>query len=231
MLALSVHTSLKLASLLVPLWATGCAPGAEQEGTAQHLAALPAVGEAAGVVAVAHSPVDSVMFVLADLTGNGMMDTVRLQVRSEDLSQPFHWSLEVRADGDVLFRHEADDSAFDRFFGHPGFAGNSGDRETDKLHYYFSRLPERVVQPLQWDEERSPLRSRDYPGGPFEVLPGELRALGITDEARISAIVDAVVARLKKGVQILSVPASPVLDEYPRIFVPEIGRFVTFYHW
>jgi hypothetical protein len=171
------------------------------------------------------------MVVLADLTGDGVADTVRIHVQGESLLHPFRWSVEVRHGGVVVFRHEADDSAFEGFFGDPGFAGESGSREEDKLHYYFSRLPEMMVQPLQWDEDTSPLQSRDYSGGPFEVVPRELREMGITDEARISSMVDGIVNRLEKGTLILVVPISPAETEYPRIFVPDIGQFVVFYNW
>jgi len=63
------------------------------------------------------------------------------------------------------------------------------------------------------------------------VAPRELREIGITDEARISSIVDGIADRLRKGALILAVPVSPARSEYPRIFVPEVGQFVVFYNW
>jgi hypothetical protein len=226
-----VHASLKRAPLLLCLWTLSCAPDAGSANRTQDLAVQPSGETGAQAAFSSSSPVDSVMVVLADLTGDEAPDTVRIHVQGESLLHPFRWSVEVRHGGGVLFRHEADDSSFDELFGDLGFAGNSGSREEDKLHYYFSRLPEMMVQPLQWDEESSPLRSRDYSGGPFEVVPRELREMGITDEARISAIVDGIVDRLRRGTLILVVPISPVQSEYPRIFVPEIQQFVDFYRW
>jgi hypothetical protein len=226
-----ICTPLRLASLLLPLWTLSCASDGDPANRSHYLAGEPPGVSGAQLAPSASPQVDSVMVALADLTGDGVADTVRIHVQGESLLHPFRWSVEVRHGGTVLFRHEAEDSAFDGFFGDPGFAGDSGSREEDKLHYYFSQLPERMVQPLQWDQDASPLRSRDYPGGPFEVVPRELREMGITDEARISSIVDGIADRLRKGALILAVPVSPAQSEYPRIFVPEIGQFVVFYNW
>ena len=77
-------------------------------------------------------PVDSIFTIIEDLTADGEADSLELRVVGPRMEDPFSWTVRIWVRDELVFEHEAVDSYWDQFFGEPGYAGTSGNREQDK---------------------------------------------------------------------------------------------------
>ena len=177
-----------------------------------------------------HQAVDSTLTRVVDVTHDARPDTIILRVQGESLAHPLRWMLEIHSNAQIIFRHVSVDSAIDVNFGDSNFSPGR-DRQQAKELYYFSTLLRRLVEPEHIQPNRYSMFNPAAPNGPYKDVPVELRKIGVNDARLIAAAVEGVVARLKAGAMILNVPISPAQNDFPRIYVPEVGRFVIFHKW
>jgi hypothetical protein len=175
-------------------------------------------------------PVDSIITIIEDLTGDGEADSLELRVFGLRMEDPFEWTVRIWVAGEIVFEHQAIDSAQDRHFGELGYAGNSGNREQDKAGYYFDFLPGNLFHRAQRGPE-SAIFDRNSFAGVYHVLPRELKERGLVDDGTVQEIIEQVAERLQAGTVVIMIPRSPVLSHFPRIYIEQLGEFVPFVEW
>lgn len=175
-------------------------------------------------------PVDSTFIIIEDLTSDGEADSLELRVLGPRMEDPFSWKVRIWVRGELVFEHEAVDTHWDQFFGQPGFAYTSRSREEDKAQYYLDELPKRIVDRAQF-EATSPVFDPHSPAGVSRTLMRELRERGLADEHVVRGIIEDVEGRMRAGTVLLSIPQSPGLSEFPRIYVEEVGEFIPVFVW
>lgn len=173
-------------------------------------------------------PVDSTFTIIEDLTADGEADSLELRVVGLSLDDPFSWTVRIWVRSELVFEHEAVDSHWDQFFGEPGFAGNSGNREQDRAAYYLDYLPSNLIHRARRETGHS-IFDRDSPAGVYQVVARELLERGVVDEGSVREIIDEVVERLQAGTVVLLMPGSP--GNLPLIYIEELGEFVPFVVW
>ena len=175
-------------------------------------------------------PIDSIFTIIEDLSGDGEADSLELRIASPRIEDPFRWAVRIWVGGELVFEHEAVDSYWDQFFGEPGFAGTSGDREEDKAAYYFDYLPSNLFHRAQRVAE-SAIFDRNSPASVYQVVARELHERGVVDQDTVQEIIEQIVERLQAGTVVLMIPRSPGLSEFPRIYIKEVREFVPFVVW
>jgi hypothetical protein len=176
------------------------------------------------------APVDEVIVRRMDVTGDGIEDEIRINIKGENWNKPFRWTLKIAAKGKTVFTHFSDDAWLDKFFNDKGYVAGSCKTYLEcKKEYYLADLPENL-----FSKTDLPLNSYAYDskntGSVYAVAKDELTGkLGLSAKNAVETI-DWMVNRMKTGqVQVLNVPRSPVQSESPRMYVAPVGQFVTIY--
>ncbi len=52
--------------------------------------------------------VDSTIVVRVDITDDGLLDSLIVRVEGESMERPLHWSLEIKSEGRVVYRHSSE---------------------------------------------------------------------------------------------------------------------------
>jgi len=177
---------------------------------------------------------DSTFTIIEDLTEDGEPDSLVVRVVGSGMEHPFGWTVGIWVRRELVFEYAVVDSLIDGLFGETdtgvGSFGLTGNRERDKAWYYFESLPSRVIERTQF-EAGSAIFDRDSPAGVQRTLTRELREGGLVDDRAVQGIIDGVVRRLQEGTILLSIPKSPFLSEFPRIYVAEVGEFIPVFTW
>jgi len=175
--------------------------------------------------------IDDVLREEVDLTGHGLNGSITLHLQADDVMHPFKWTLEISCKGKLVFRHVSDDEWLDKFFADSGYVGNcEGYLDCKKRYYYHNILRYLFVKT---DLEASPHAfSKSNLGSIHTVARNYLKDVqGLSDKA-IDELVQKMIKRIGSGqAPILYVPISPVQNNFPRMYVEEIGLFVPVYEW
>jgi hypothetical protein len=164
-----------------------------------------------------------------DVTGDGQIRDLKIEVIGASIGAPFKWSLTISdLNGTVLHRVERDDAWLDRFFGDKGYVKECSDYRDCKSRYYYHDLPQSIFASItpagtRWTSDR--------------FLDSNLRATATTYLTQHGAAGDAIAPAIsemrdilgKPGFHVLAVPISPVQSEAPMIWVPRVRMFVPFY--
>jgi len=180
------------------------------------------------------STIDSIFTIIADLTADGEADSLELRVVGPRMEDPFTWTLRIWVQSELVFKHEVVDSLLDGLFGkNESWAesfGLTGNRERDKAWYYLDELPRRIIDRAQF-QATSGIFDPNSPAGVSRTLSRELSERGLEDEQVVRGIIERVEERLMTGTVLLSIPKSPFLSEFPRIYVEEVEEFVPVFVW
>jgi hypothetical protein len=176
--------------------------------------------------------IDQVLVKHLDVTGDGIDDEIRLDIKGENWNTPLRWTLTISSKDKILFKHSADDSWLDKFFNDSGYVNDTCKSYLDcKKQYYMKDL----LDHLFVRTDLSPnfhAYDKSNSGSVYAVAKAELQNKFKLSEEEANKAVDWMVSKLKTGkVQVLYVPKSPVQSEFPRMYVDRVGQFVTIYEW
>ena len=180
----------------------------------------------------AEPAVDQVITRNIDVTGDGVTDRIVIHLKGANWRSPFHWSLRIYSKDRLVFSHDSDDAGLDRFFADRGFVDDGcGSYLKCKQEYYLHYLPDSLVVSGGFAQDGS-VCDKANSGSIYAVAQKELTEKFKLSPPAAARVVTRIVERLRTGkAPVLSVPISPVQGEYPRMFVEEVGAFVTVYRW
>lgn len=167
-----------------------------------------------------------------DVTGDGIDDEIIIHIKGKSWEQPFTWTLTIVSNGKKVFEHESDDTRLDISFNDKGYVNDTcASYIACKKQYYLTEMRKHLF--IKTDlSPTSHVFDRNNPGSIYTIAKQELMDKFHLCEADANKTVDGMVAKLKsKQVQVLYVPVSPVLSEFPRMYVDRVGTFVTIYQW
>jgi hypothetical protein len=178
----------------------------------------------------AEPAVDQVITRNVDVTGDGVNDRIIIHLKADSWQAPVKWSLRIYSEGRLVFSHDSDDKWLDRFFADPGYVDDTcGSYLECKRKYYLEDLPDGLVVTGGVAQDGLAL-VKAYPGSIHAVAQKELTEQFKLSPSAAARIVTRIVERVRTGkAPVLSVPISPVQGEPPRMFVEEVGAFVTVY--
>jgi hypothetical protein len=81
--------------------------------------------------------IDATLKTTADVTGDGLADTVVFHILGDSLSAPFSWTLSIYSSGQTIFQYAQNDSAINEFVGEPAYVGNCSNYFECKQRWYF----------------------------------------------------------------------------------------------
>ena len=156
-----------------------------------------------------------------------------MNLRGESWQKPFKWTLTIKAKGKVILKHQSDDTWLDTYFADKDYVLDCADYLSCKKKYYEEDILRRLVV-IDDDLYRNEhVFDKNNPGSIQIVVRKELIEKYRVSESRASQIVKSMIRRLRSGksLPILYVPISAVQNNYPIMYVPEIGGFVRVYDW
>jgi len=176
--------------------------------------------------------IDKQLFRYFDVTGDGKNETILLHVHAQNIEAPFFWTLEIKEDDKVIFRHESNDKDFNEIFNEPSYFDDTCFDPVDcKRQYYFHYLLYRPFIRTDMSKNRL-VFDRSYLGSIYHVAKRFLMEECGVGEKRAIKIIERMVTRIKSGKAVLlKIPLSPVLDDIPHLYVNEVKRFVPVYSW
>jgi hypothetical protein len=180
----------------------------------------------------AEPAVDQVITRKIDVTGDGLKDRIVIHLKGANWRSPFQWSLRIYSKGKLVFSHDSDDAWLDRFFADRGYVDDGCDSYLKcKQEYYLHYLSDGLVVIDGFAQDGSAFDKANS-GSIYAVAQQELTEKFKLFPSAASRVVGRIIedARSRKF-PVLSIPISPVQGEYPRMFVEEVGAFVTVYRW
>ncbi len=171
-----------------------------------------------------------------DVTGDGKKDRIELRLMGESWSSPLKWTLTIPSLGRTVFTYESDDAWLDRFFNDEGYVDDTcGSYLACKKLYYLHGIldglvDKSLVKPGWFDSYAAecPECVKGTPGSIYEVLTGQLTTTYKLPPKEADAVVAWIIGELKGGRAILVfVPISAVEMDHPRIWVPQVGAFLS----
>jgi len=191
---------------------------------------IPANRHRAKVETVASSPVDEEIVKRMDVTGDGLDDEIRINIKGENWNKPFKWTLTIAAREKIVFTHSSDDTWLDKFFNDKGYVpGGCKTYLECKKEYYLTDLPGNLFSKTDL-AVNSYVYDRKNAGSLYAVAKAELTGKFGLSAKNAGKTIEWMVNRLKMGqVQVLNVPRSPVQSESPRMYAAPVGQFVTIY--
>jgi hypothetical protein len=183
-------------------------------------------------VAVSDERVNQVVVKHLDVTGDGIADEIRLDLKGENWNKPFKWTLTISAKGKVIFEHSSDDAWLDKFFNDSGYVNESCKSYLEcKQQYYLKDLLDHLFVRTDLSPNYHAY-DKSNSGSVYVVAKEELQKKFKLSTEEANKTVDWMVSKLKTGkVQVLYLPKSPVQSEFPRMYVDKVGQFVTIYEW
>lgn len=171
-------------------------------------------------------PVNEVLTRRVEVTGDGALDEIRLNLEGAAWDQPFKWTLAITSNNKLVYEQSADDAWLDRFFNDKGYVDEkcSGYLACKKQYYledFLKHLFHRVELGKEQFNDASLSEMRKIAKEEliikFSLTPSEAeRTAGWMAE------------HFKSGnAMLLNVPKSPVQSEFSQMYVPRVGRFVT----
>jgi hypothetical protein len=176
--------------------------------------------------------VDQVITRNIDVTGDGLKDRIVIHLKGANWRSPFQWSLRIYSEGKLVFSHDSDDVGLDRFFADRGYVDDGcGSYLKRKQEYYLHYLPDGLVVIDGFAQDGSTFDKANS-GSIYAVAQQELTEKFKLSPSAASRSVGRIIENVRsRKSPALSVPISPVQGEYPRMFVEEVGAFVTVYRW
>lgn len=180
----------------------------------------------------ANEKVDDVLTKDIDVTGDGVPDQIRLHIKGKSFKHPFLWTLVIFSGVKKIFEYKSDDTWLDAFFNDEGYINEEcrGYLECKRQYYYHDILDRLViitdlsVNPHSLEESNS--------GSIHYVARKHLKEkFNVTDD-EATKIIQGMIDKIKSGkTPLLYVPISAVQDNFPMMYVKEVGQFVRVYEW
>jgi len=176
--------------------------------------------------------VDQVLNREIDVTGDGVKDLITLHLKGLGWQAPFNWELSIRSKGKLIFSHESDDSWLDKFFNDPGYVDDQCKSYLAcKMKYYLHDLLDHLFIATDLSPNDHAYDKTDS-GSIHFVARQELENRFKLPASEAEETVNWMIQKLKSGkTWVLYVPISPVLSEYPRMYVEKVAAFITIYEW
>lgn len=167
-----------------------------------------------------------------DVTGDGIDDDIILRIKGKSWNKPFKWSLTIVSKGKTIFEHKSDDTWLDAFFSDKGYVNDTCASYLEcKKQYYLNDL----INNLIVKTDLSPnihAYDKNNSGSIHFIAKKELMDKFHLSESEAIKTIDWMIEKLKtKETPVLYVPISPVQNNFPRMFVNRVSKFVTIYEW
>jgi hypothetical protein len=164
-----------------------------------------------------------------DVTGDGIQDAIRLDVRGESLTSPFFWTLTIRSEGKEIFKYSGDGTWFNSFFGDDGYVSGCTGYVACKEKFFYRDILDLILPPSSYnvdafvDEAAS--NSLYGLGRPY------LKECCKVEGRNADIILAGMAARLRNStaVVIQNYTSAMTLNPHAAMFVPEVGRFIPIY--
>ena len=179
-----------------------------------------------------NAKVDYILTRSCDITGDGQEDQIILRIQGQDFMHPFTWRLEIRSGETSIFRHQSNDTWLDENFNDKGYVFADCDGYVEcKQKYYFEMLLDGLISTEKLSQENR-VFDRTSARSIHVVAREYLSNVCRVPEDKTAEIVQKMIERLKSGkAVVLNVPISPVQNQFPRMYVEEVGQFVPIYEW
>jgi hypothetical protein len=166
-----------------------------------------------------------------DVTGDGIPEEIILRIYGYSWNEPIKWTLTIKAGNSIIFQHDSDDTWLDPFFADKGYVLDCDDYLSCKQKYYKNNLLDGLVVVTDLSPNEHAF-DEDNSGSIQVVARKELINKYHIPDDQASQIIESMISRLKnRKAQVLYVPISPVQNNFPIMYIPEIKGFITVYEW
>lgn len=167
-----------------------------------------------------------------DVTGDGIDDDIVLNITGESWHKPITWTLTIVSGGKTIFEHKSYDKWLDENFNDKGYVDNTCTSYLEcKKQYYLDNLLKHLIVTTDLSPNIHAY-DRSNTGSIYTVAKKELMEKYSLSETNAMKTIEWMIKKLKtKKTPVLYVPISPVQNEFPRMFVDRVGKFVTIYEW
>ena len=175
-------------------------------------------------------PVDEEIVKEVDVTGDGRPEKIILHLIAKSIKTPFAWTLTVISEGKQIYSYNSDDKWLDEFFNDEGYVlGCKGYLSCKKKYYNHDLLDALVLTGNKWYNVDGIL-DKSQSNTLFPLGRKQLQECCDITGQLAEEILNKIENKFRAGKAIaINVLQSPVHANSPLIYVPEIGRFISFY--
>lgn len=175
-------------------------------------------------------PIDKQLVKKVNLTGNGKQDKIILHLTAKNIKAPFLWTLTIISKGKQIYSYRSDDTWLNNFFGDKDYIGGCTDYISCKKKYYYHDLIDEIIQTNNKSINVDGILDKSQTNTLYPLGRKQLKECCNIIGEQAESILNKLEAKFRSGKAItVNIPISPVQDNSPLIFVPEIDRFIEFY--
>jgi len=166
-----------------------------------------------------------------DVTGDGTLDTIVLDLYGKNWETPFQWKLTIKDKDKAIFNYYSDDKYLDQFFADGVKDLECSEYLTCKKKYYENYILDHLIAIEDFSPDHEAY-DKDYEGSIYVIAKKELIDVYHITDSQASKVIESMIRRLRKGkTLILNIAHSYVEDVDMKMYVPEVNGFVSIYSW
>jgi hypothetical protein len=164
-----------------------------------------------------------------DVTGDGELDTISLNIRGKNFFAPFNWTLTIISKGKQIYRSKHDDASIDKFFNDKGYVNGCVGYLTCKAKWYFHDILDSIIVP-QKGYDLEGILDRSQKNTLYAVGSKYLESHYNIRGSKANNILVNIERRLRTGkAVVVAFPKTPANFSSIMVFVPEIDCFMPIY--
>jgi hypothetical protein len=177
---------------------------------------------------------DTTIFIYADLTYDGLPDTIIYSLKAIDWDSTVVWSIKVVSKKDTIFKYLSNDRPINELFSDPGFVDNCSGYLMCKRQYYLFDIPKDLIKNL-WPNGLISLFDCEYPGCMYNTTYDYYTHKLNYQDSTAAKLSKNLIKKIKnfktKDVRYLNILHSPVETFEIYIYDYQTNKMIPFYGW
>lgn len=173
--------------------------------------------------------IDTTLVKNVDVTGDGILDTISLNIQAESYSKVYKFNFSIYSLGNLIYSYSGDDSNFNDMFTKEYFPSCKTVSLAKREYYFKTFMGFKIERKIDFGDSTL-LFKKDYSGSIYQVAHKFLTANSKLSQNEIKLAINKAIEKLKKGKALIIFHSKEIIDSsLPLMYFPEIKKLVPIY--